>query len=47
MMFIRSREDIELIYNCGVQGIDLPEDELAVSESIKAKPKIRGNGKAI
>lgn len=40
-----SREDIELIYNCGVQGIDLPEDRLAVSESIKAKPKIRETAK--
>lgn len=40
-----SREDIELIYNCGVQGIDLPEDRLTVSESIKAKPKIRETAK--
>lgn len=40
-----SREDIELIYNCGVQGIDLPEDRLTISESIKVKPKIRETAK--
>ncbi|QUG51237.1 hypothetical protein KDU74_21100 [Enterobacter cloacae] len=40
-----SRGDIELIYNCGVQGKDLPEDRLTVSESIKAKPKIRETAK--
>ncbi|MGE5988687.1 hypothetical protein ACQJ21_21180 [Klebsiella michiganensis] len=40
-----SREDVELIYDCGIKGIDFPEGKLNMSEHMKSKPKVRETAK--